>query len=581
MDTILSCASSTYNSMSWAARNYSSACSTVFNSCQNYSADGNLYWTYNVCYKNVLMGIQDNVPSPNATDLAACRLQQPITEIQGPCNQLAIHCRSAGFAYGVALPGCINDLTLKNLLPKYDAIKADPDLVLSCANAKYTWRTFSTSCSHVFQKCQEISGGNNYWAFQVCFVNAVVALKVPGLNITDQAALTQCRIEEPVLEIKGPCNQLQMFCRVAGYNGPAVPECRLNLMKGFITNPKTLVPMPKVNESYIEGCRLEKPIEGVSKTPCDRINIICRQSGFSGAYDGVLWPFCHLPLLQGNTTVPGSDLPLPAVNASLIQDCKALMLSRAISINPQPYYYDIGYTMINMQNMTIAQYDEINKLMIASKASVNSYDDFTPQQIYDLEIAENIRWRALSTNFSLALNASSDDMDPLSTTPITTRITRLYALYLKLYGYWREIYMIAFIKRWRQYSFTPTPLARLSILTSANAGNATLRTILLNKRIARVSKDLGLLQVLAQTLSNSSEIDNVTTYSQELQQDVDFLVQYRDNFNSTFWDSDRLATINSKLLPVKSLLNLDPINYLLCSLERVCMSHFLVGNLKG
>ena len=114
-----------------------------------------------VCYKNVLMGFQDNVPSPNATDLAACRLQQTIPEIQGSCNQLSIHCRSAGFAYGVALPGCINDLTLKNLLPKYDAIKANPGLVLACANAKYTLRNFSASCSHVFQKCQEISGGNN------------------------------------------------------------------------------------------------------------------------------------------------------------------------------------------------------------------------------------------------------------------------------------------------------------------------------------------------------------------------------------------------------------------------------------
>ena len=116
--------------------------------------------------------------------------------------------------------------------------------------------------------------------------------------------------------------------------------------------------------------------------------------------------------------------------------------------------------MILMQNMTIAEYEEVNALMIASNATLKSYDDFTAQQIYDLEVAENFRWRALSQNFTVALTASSDDMNSASLTPLDTRIANLRALHLELHGYWKEIFMLAFIKRWRQYSFTTFPRSR-------------------------------------------------------------------------------------------------------------------------
>ena len=376
----------------------------------------------------------------------------------------------------------------------------------------------------------------------------------------DPADLAECQMQDPIPEVRGGCNKLYVGCRSIGYTtNTMLVRCQDNALKGLSSFGGKIIP---VNESYIEACRLANPRAGICKTACDRVNIVCRKAGLAGTNDELLFAFCNLPVIQGNATIPGLNSPLPVIDAAIIQGCKDETLAKATSVKPQPYYYDIGYQMFLMQNMTLAQYEEVNKLMVESKASVTSYDNFTAQEIYNLEVAENIKWRALSQNFTIALTASSDDMDPASLTPLATRVANLKALQLKLYRFWREIFMLAFIKRWRQYSFTPAAIARLSILSVANSGNVTTRTNLLNKRIAKFSKDLGLLQVLTRDLNTTENLSStqdlllIKDYTDELEAEIASLIDYRDSFNSTFWDNDRVTIIEQKLQPVRSLLDL-------------------------
>ena len=384
---------------------------------------------------------------------------------------------------------CKDDVISNRTVPIYnfyDVVGVNPpsrnvtrivscDIIISCANTEYVAKTFQPACQSVFQSCLGVSYGNNYWALNVCFKNLVMGFQDnSGLPIISSKTLGECRAEDPIPEITGFCNKVDAGCRSVGFLWPRhLSPCRSDLLRGRSTIQYPKHQFPSVNESIIEGCRMENPIDGICKTAC---NIICRKSGIAGNSDELTWGYCHLPFLQGNTIVAGTSTPLPCVDPILIQNCKNEMLAKATSINPQPYYYDIGYTMFLMQNMTISQFDEVNKLMIASKATVETYDSYTAQQIYDLEVAENIKWRALSQNFTLALTASSNDMNPASLTPLATRVANFKALHLKLYGYWRDIFMLAFIKRWRQYSFSPAPLSRLTILSVANSGNATTRT---------------------------------------------------------------------------------------------------------
>ena len=242
------------------------------------------------------------------------------------------------------------------------------------------------------------------------------------------------------------------------------------------------------------------------------------------------------------------------VNATLIQDCKALRLRLALSVNPQPYYYDVGYTTINMQNITKTQFEEVNKLMATVALDV-SYNNFTAQQIYDHEVAENIQWRELSKKFTQDLANNSELFDSSNSIPLSTKITNMTALHSRLYGYWRQIYMIAFKKRQRQYSFTLTPLNRIFILSTSNTLNATTRTKILNSRIAILGKDIGLLRVLSETLKFGNETALVQDYISVLQNDMDVLEQYKVNFNSTFYDSDPILVFRAKMEPVRSLLN--------------------------
>lgn len=71
-------------------------------------------------------------------------------------------------------------------------------------------------------------------------------------------------------------------------------------------------------------------------------------------------------LATGKVSSRGSDIPLPSVDPTLIEEYKALKLKSALSLNPTPYYYDVGYTTINMQNMSLAQFEEVSKLMTAA-----------------------------------------------------------------------------------------------------------------------------------------------------------------------------------------------------------------------
>ena len=573
---ILSCANSEY-----VAPTFQPACQSVFQSCLDIS-HGNNYWALKVCFRNVVMGFKNvgGLPSIDQATLTACQSQEPIPEIVGPCNKVVAGCRSMGIIYQpFHSQYCKNDLIsnrtdssynfydlvgVSNVLSKNVTELVSRNLILSCANTEYVAPTFQPSCQSVFQSCLDISHGNNYWALNVCFRNLIMGFRDnPSLPIIDPKTLAECQLQEPIPQITGFCNKVDAGCRSVGFLWPKhVSLCRSDLLRGRLTIEYPKHPFPSVNESIIEGCRLETPIDGICKTACDKINIICRKSGIAGNNDELTWGYCHLPLLQGNITVPGTSTPLPSVDPSLITNCKNEMLVKATSINPQPYYYEIGYTMFLMQNMTTAEFDEINKLMIASKASVESYDGYTAQQIYDLEVAENTKWRALSQNFTAALTSSSDDMNPASLTPLTTRVANLKALHLKLYGYWRDIFMLAFIKRWRQYSFTPAPFSRLTILSVANSGNATTRTNLLNKRIARISRDLSLLQVLTRDLNSTDnlnrtqDIQQIMNYTTELEGDLSEFTQFRDSFNSSFWNTDRVTNIALKLQPVKSLLDL-------------------------
>ena len=565
---ILSCANSRY-----VARTFTPACESVFQSCVGVSF-GNKYWASDVCFKHVLMGYQNigGLADPNPVDLAECQAQGPIPEVVGACNKIAIKCRNYLATTGSPIERCINEVTLNvtnqdyyyagpYTFSKTITNTTDTDIILSCANSRYVARNFTSACESVFQSCVSASFGNKYWASDVCFKHVVMGYQNVGfLPSPEPSTLAECQVQNPIPEIKGGCNKLAAGCRSIGYiTNTLRGRCQDYALKGLSTFGRKIIP---VNESYIEECRLANPKAGICKTACDRVNIFCRKAGLSGTNDELLFAFCNLPVIQGNATVPGTDSPLPVVDAAIIQNCKDETLAKATSVKPQPYYYDIGYQMFLMQNMTLAQYDEVNKLMIASKASVTSYDNFTAQQIYDLEVAENIRWRALSQNFTIALTASSDDMDPASLTPLATRVANLKALQLKLYGYWREIFMLAFIKRWRQYSFTPAAIARLSILSVANSGNATTRTNLLNKHIAKISKDLGLLQVLTRDLNTTENLNStqdlqlIKDYTDELEADIASLIDYRDSFNSTFWDDDRVTTIEQKLKPVRSLLDL-------------------------
>ena len=158
-------------------------------------------------------------------------------------------------------------------------------------------------------------------------------------------------------------------------------------------------------------------------------------------------------ILQGNTTIPGSNLPLPEVSPSLIQDCKALRLKLALSVNPQPYYYDIGYTTINMQNMTKSQFEEVNKLMTTA-ASDTSYYNYTAQKIYDIEIAESYKWRNLSKDFTNSLAENEQAWNPYTGVPLEIKIGNLTDLHNQLYIYWRQIYMIALPLLWHEACFS-------------------------------------------------------------------------------------------------------------------------------
>ena len=125
--------------------------------------------------------------------------------------------------------------------------------------------------------------------------------------------------------------------------------------------------------------------------------------------------------------------------------------------------------------------------------------------------------------------------------------------------------MLAFIKRWRQYSFTTFPRSRRDILSPSDSGNAATRTKLLNKYIAKVTKDLSLLKVLIRDLNGTSnlirtqEIQQVEDSSGDLESDLSECYQFRDSFNSSFWNKD-IKSIDKKLQKVKSLLDLWEFN---------------------
>ena len=286
---------------------------------------------------------------------------------------------------------CVEDVTLKRNLTNYDdlgvivnpnsinvAAELDPVIVQSCANSKYVPRAFSPAGEKSFNLVSLV-----LTALKRCFRNVLMGFRnVDELPKPDPAALAG-QAEEPIPEIVGPCNKLASSCRSIE-SVRDIESCQA-------------IPLPSVNEKYIEGCRLADPQEGISKTACDKINIICRKAALAGDNDELLFAFCNLSVIQSKSTVPGTRTRLPPIDATLIKNCKAESLAKATSIKPQPYYYDIGFK----QNMTIAEYEEVINLMIASNATLKSYDDFTSQQIYDLEVAENVRWRALSQNLTM------------------------------------------------------------------------------------------------------------------------------------------------------------------------------------
>ena len=60
------------------------------------------------------------------------------------------------------------------------------------------------------------------------------------------------------------------------------------LLLGYSVHPTTGALLPPVNAEMLERCRIERPRPGISSTPCERIDIRCRQAGISGPNDG-LW----------------------------------------------------------------------------------------------------------------------------------------------------------------------------------------------------------------------------------------------------------------------------------------------------
>lgn len=195
----------------------------------------------------------------------------------------------------------------------------DPIHILKCANDRYNAlasaiTTFSSSCSYVTDTCRNASiDGNNWWAYTGCYKNVLQGFKIQPntfntnktvLPIPDWQKLEQCRREETIVEIQGACKQVGIYCREQGYTeqGVAIDNyCRNLLLRGYSISPLTGKPLPAVNPDVLERCRLDNPLAGICSTPCERIDIRCRQAGIYGYADGLLWPYCHLPLLQGNT----------------------------------------------------------------------------------------------------------------------------------------------------------------------------------------------------------------------------------------------------------------------------------------
>lgn len=156
-------------------------------------------------------------------------------------------------------------------------------------------------------------------------------LPTPGYD-----AVEACRREGPIPEVAGPCKMVEAYCREKGiadgnigvfclpqflirqrfdFMFPAVNSkkvgiycreqggaidtyCRNLLLRGYSVSPLTGKPLPAVNPDVLERCRLDNPIAGICSTPCERIDILCRQAGIYGYADGLVWPYCHLPLLQ-------------------------------------------------------------------------------------------------------------------------------------------------------------------------------------------------------------------------------------------------------------------------------------------
>ena len=144
----------------------------------------------------------------------------------------------------------------------------------------------------------------------------------------------------------------------------------------------------------------------------------------------------------------------------------------------------------------------------------------------------------MSRNFTQELADNENSWNPYSGVPLVVKIANLTKRHPVFYSQWKQIYMIVFIKRQRQYSFTPTPRFRSSFLPTSSSQNSTTRTSILSSRIVKLSKDIALLKTLNLTLVKVEDFSALNEYSRVLQEDMDALQSFKLNFNSTIYSTD-------------------------------------------
>ena len=512
-----------------------------------------------------LRGIEVSARAPTKTTTT---LATPTPD----CEQLQNHCTNSGYPFGGGQWFLCLEPMLKNQTQVPDSNEllpypANRILVVACGNSKFQedvanglQTKLTPSCQKILDTCNAARLSSKYWSWNTCLPE--VKLGHRKIHYTEilypafkQTVLEACRVEMPTPEITGPCNQIAIKCREDGYveDRGLYFKCTKPLVDGYSVIPDTNIPLTVVDQALLESCRATMDIQ-----PCDRVDIICRQNGIDQ------YANCHLPIMQGLKLHPTTNAVLPVVNATFKKQCNDFKLSKAFSIEMGIYEYNTNFSIVNLQNVTKAQANDLDWANYFAGGSVEREETMTAQQLYDLEVSENLVWRALSANFTTELDAGKININS-SSIPVTTRKANLNSLSTQLYNIWLQIFKLAYTKRHRQHVLLRGYNGRhvefydeyyqiigYNDVQKYALNHPEARDLILGRRIKRITRELGLLKIL-ETIANDTEKIAVSDYYAVLSNDLNSLTQFKANFNETYWSTCPNAIIREKVTPIEAL----------------------------